>query len=155
LSEHKDNAVFIWDNDSAGYDEMQYTIKLGFNWFNWKSIKPSERFEKPNQCTSVKIKDINDLVLYSDMIELDDEGFIKYDSLKNYIERVNIYKGETFLSNGKPKEVMVQVKSKASDIKTIVKYGKRDKLKKEKFKEVIKQQQLKKKNETQILNIEE
>jgi hypothetical protein len=123
LLEHKSNGVFIWDNDGAGYDEMQSTIRLGFGWFNWESIKPLNEFRMLENEFPRIIKDINDLVLYSDMVELDEEGFIKYDSLKNYIE-YNTGSGE---------------------FKSVAQYGKRTELKKKRFKEVIEQQQQKKK----------
>lgn len=73
IKEYAHNGTVIWDNDNAGYDEMPSTVRMGFNWFNWTSFDPEI------------IKDINDLVLYSHEIQLDNDGFIDTNSLKKYI----------------------------------------------------------------------
>ena len=35
----------LWDNDDAGKDETPNTVKLGFNWFDWSSIKPTDTYK--------------------------------------------------------------------------------------------------------------
>ena len=73
IKQHASNGTVIWDNDEAGYDEMPKTVNLGFNWFDWTEFD------------SNSIKDINDLVLKTDKISTNDDGFIQYDTLKKYI----------------------------------------------------------------------
>lgn len=81
------NGTVIWDNDDAGYDEMIKTIKLGFNWFDWEPIKPLPQYAVNNDGTPRKIKDVNNIVLYTDAVEVDSEGFITHESLIKYIRK--------------------------------------------------------------------
>ena len=76
----------IWDNDDAGYDMIPKSIEYGFNWFNWSTIKPSERYKIKSDGTKREIKDINDFVLFTDLVERDENEYIKYESLVPYIE---------------------------------------------------------------------
>lgn len=80
------NGTVIWDNDDAGRDEMPWTIRAGFNWFNWSSIKPSPQHKYDHNGNLREIKDVNDLVLYTNAVEQNHDEFITYDSLKKYIE---------------------------------------------------------------------
>lgn len=73
IKENAHNGTVIWDNDNAGYDEMPNTVRMGFGWFNWSSFDPTV------------IKDINNLVLKSDEVKLDADGFIDINSIKKYI----------------------------------------------------------------------
>jgi hypothetical protein len=102
------NCTVIWDNDEAGYDEMPWTIKLGFNWFNWSKIKPLPEFAYERDGSERQIKDINDLVMYTNLIRRDSNEFIIYDDLKKYIEL-----------------------AKGGIIKTTMLYGNRDKMRRE------------------------
>jgi len=109
------NGTVIWDNDNAGYDEMNYTIDLGFNWFNWSDIRPIEKYMFEEDGSERIIGDINKGVLYSDCFELDNEGYITYNSLEQYIENPVVGR-----------------------IKIPILYGNRDKMKRQKFKKIFK-----------------
>jgi len=108
------NGTFIWDNDDAGYNEMEYTINLGFNWFNWSTIKPLEKYMFKEDGELRTINDIDDLVLYTDAVDIDTEGYITYNSLKKYIES-----------------------PVGGSIKIKMLYGNREKMRKEKFKKAF------------------
>lgn len=86
IVKNKNNCVFIWDNDEAGYQQLEKTVEDGFKWFNWNSIKPSDEFKYDSSGNLRKIKDINDLVLYTDLMIRDDKEYITLDSLNRYIE---------------------------------------------------------------------
>lgn len=131
IVENAHNGTFIWDNDDAGYDEMGYTIDLGFNWFNWSTIKPIKKYMFKEDGSLRTIDDINDSVLYSDALEIDNEGFITYNSLEKFIEP-----------------------STTGRLKLKMLYGNRDKMRKEKFKKVFKDARNKRKNTTIKLNWE-
>jgi hypothetical protein len=115
ILENAHNGTVIWDNDEAGYDEMPVTIKMGFNWFNWSKIHPKEKYTLKSDGGERTIKDINDIVLFTDALELDEAGYIKTDSLKKYIET-----------------------AKGGMIKIIMMYGNRVKKKKESLQKFFK-----------------
>jgi hypothetical protein len=114
LLEYAHNGTVIWDNDAAGYDEMNLTIGLGFNWFNWSTIKPTEKHMFKEEGIPRTIDDINDGVLFSNVFDIDNDGFITYNSLKQFIEPPG-----------------------GGIIKIQILYGNRDKKKKEKFRKVF------------------
>lgn len=114
IAENAKNGTVIWDNDDAGYDEMFKTISLGFNWFNWSTIKPLKKYMFKDDSNPRTIDDINDLVMYTDVIDIDNEGFITYNSLKKFIEPPG-----------------------GGHIKIKMLYGNREKMKKQKFKKVF------------------
>jgi len=86
LLKNAHNGVLVWDNDDAGYDEMLFSIKLGFNWFNWNTIKPSEEHKLDKDGNPRVIKDVNNFAMYSDACEMDEEGYIKPEVLERYVE---------------------------------------------------------------------
>jgi len=131
IVENAHNGTFIYDNDDAGYNEMDYTIGLGFNWFNWSTIKPSEKYMFKDSGELRIINDINDLVCFTDIVEIDTEGYITYNSLQKYIEPPG---------GGKIKIKML--------------YGNREKMQKEKFKKAFSDAKEKRKNKKLILNWE-
>lgn len=77
---HKRNLVFIWDNDEAGEKMRLQTVKRGYAYFDWTTVKKRE--DVPD---SVKIKDINDLVLYGDGVEMQRNGKISMAYIKKHI----------------------------------------------------------------------
>lgn len=86
ILQHAHNGVVIWDNDDAGKDKLPTSIKLGFKWFNWSLVTPSEKY-KYNKDGSIRVlNDINDLVMYSELLEFDEIEYIKYESLLPFIE---------------------------------------------------------------------
>lgn len=89
LRQHAHNGTVIWDNDDAGRDEIEKTVKMGFNWFEWTDIKPTTQFKYNSDGTLRIIKDINNAVMYSDCFRLDKNGFIVYDDLKTYIRKAD------------------------------------------------------------------
>ena len=104
------NGTVIWDNDDAGYDEMPKTIKMGFSWFDWDTIKPLPQFALNGDGTPHIIKDVNNMVLYTSAVETDSNGFVLYDSLIKYIREPD------------------------GGIIATMRYGNRDKMKKERNK---------------------
>lgn len=109
IKEYAHNCTVIWDNDAAGYDELSKSIGLGFKWFNWSTIVPSEQFiAKPDGSHRI-INDINDLVLYTDITLRDCNEYIDINSIKKYIEEV-----------------------RGGLIKATLLYGNRDRIRKEK-----------------------
>jgi len=104
------NGTVIWDNDDAGYDEMPKTIKMGFSWFDWDTIKPLPQFALNSDGTPHIIKDVNNMVLYTSAVETDSNGFVLYDSLIKYIREPD------------------------GGIIATMRYGNRDKMKKERNK---------------------
>lgn len=105
------NGTVIWDNDSAGYDEMPKSIQLGLKWFNWSTIKPSFRHQFKEDGSLRIINDINDLVMYSDIADRDENEYIITECLNPFIESPD-----------------------GGLIKTRLLYGDRTKLRKEKVK---------------------
>jgi hypothetical protein len=89
LKKNAHNGTVIWDNDDAGKDEIGKTVKMGFNWFEWTNIKPTEEFKYNNDGTLRQIKDINNAVMYSDCFKLDKSGFIIFNDLKTYIRKAD------------------------------------------------------------------
>jgi hypothetical protein len=128
ITKNAKNGTVILDNDSAGYDEMAYPISLGFNWFNWSTIKPSEKYIFSEDGDLRIIKDINDLARFTDRVEIDNDGFITYNSLKEFIES--------------PAGGLIKIK---------MLYGNREKMRKEKFKKIFANAK-KKRNEEIKLN---
>ena len=114
ILEHAHNGTVIWDNDDAGYDMIPVSIKMGFKWFNWSSIHPSDQFRKNSDGTNRVIKDINDLILYTELMERDEKEYIRYESLVPYIED-----------------------AKCGMIKVSLLYGDREAIKKEKQREAF------------------
>lgn len=86
ILQYAHNGTIIMDNDDAGRDEVPWLIELGFNWFNWYTIKPAPEFEFKSDGSHRIIKDINDLVIYTHLIERNIDEFIVSDCLKKYIE---------------------------------------------------------------------
>lgn len=125
IKRNSHNGTVIWDNDDAGKDEMPKTIKLGFNWFDWDSIKPLPKYKYDDKGDERIIKDINNMVMYTDAINVDNEGFVVTDSLIKYIK-------------------------KPDGIIATMRYGNRDKMKKErnkkKFNEMNKRRNKQKQN---------
>ena len=80
------NGTVIWDNDDAGYDEMPKSIALGLKWFNWSTIQPSFQHRFKADGTLREINDINDLVMYSDIVTRDENEYINIKSLNPFIE---------------------------------------------------------------------
>lgn len=100
LKENAHNGTIIWDNDDAGKDETPNTVKLGFNWFDWSSIKPTDTYKYNTDGTIRIIKDINNAVMYSDVFNLDKHGFIVFDDLKKYIRKAEGSRIKLTLLNG-------------------------------------------------------
>jgi len=86
LLQYCHNGVLMWDNDNAGYDELENNMKLGFNWFNWSTIKPLEEFKYDEDGGLRVIGDTNDMKMYG-YTELDDDEYISYDFIKQFIEK--------------------------------------------------------------------
>ncbi len=93
IAEHAHNGTVIWDNDEPGYDEMPTTVKLGFNWFDWRTIKPLPEFEyyidENGERKQRVIKDMNDAVMFTDAFRTDSDGFVVLDDLKKYIRKAD------------------------------------------------------------------
>lgn len=89
LKQNAHNGTVIWDNDDAGKDEIEKTVKMGFNWFEWTDIKPTDKFKYNSDGTLRIIKDINNAIMYSDCFRLDKNGFIVFDDLKTYIRKAD------------------------------------------------------------------
>lgn len=87
IKENAHNGTVIWDNDDAGYDEIGKTIKMGFNWFDWNLIKPTPEYAFNEDGTPRIIKDVNNIILYTEAVKTDADGFIIYDSLLKYIKK--------------------------------------------------------------------
>lgn len=64
IVENKQNAVFIWDNDSAGRDARMLTCRDGYKWFTWEGITE---------------KDINGEVIHGTQLPLDEYGYVRQD----------------------------------------------------------------------------
>lgn len=92
ITQNINNATIIWDNDDAGKDEIEKTVKMGFSWFNWSDIKPSDQFKYNEDGSERIIKDINDSVMYTDFMDRDEEQYIKLECLQKYIEKPNLIK---------------------------------------------------------------
>jgi len=87
IKKNAHNGTVIWDNDDAGKDEMPKTIKLGFNWFDWDEIKPTSQYMYDSNGNKRQIKDINNMVLFTDVVSIDNEGFVETESLIKYIKK--------------------------------------------------------------------
>jgi hypothetical protein len=62
IAEHKENCVFIWDNDEAGRNGRTVTCRDGYKWFDWEGIAE---------------KDVNGEVLHGHNMPLDSDGYVK------------------------------------------------------------------------------
>jgi len=62
IAEHKENCVFIWDNDDAGRDGRTATCHDGYKWFDWDGIIE---------------KDINGEVLHGCNLPLGEDGYVR------------------------------------------------------------------------------
>ena len=113
ILENKQRGVIILDNDEAARDELVKAVKLGFHWFDWSEIEPSSEYMYKDDGTLRELKDINDVVRFSDAFECDDDGFVKLSSLKKYIKKAD------------------------GGILATMMYGDREKQRKEKFKQVF------------------
>ena len=121
------NGTVIWDNDDAGYDMIPKSIEYGFNWFNWSSVKPSYEYKyKPDGEIRI-INDINDLIMYTDLVERDENEYIKYETLIHFIED-----------------------AKGGLIKTSLLYGDREAIRKEKQRVVFQQMNEARRNKEKI-----
>jgi hypothetical protein len=123
IAKNAHNGTVIWDNDDAGYDEMPKTIKLGFNWFDWETIKPLPQHRHNGDGSERIIKDVNDMVLFTDAITTDSEGFVVYDSLIKYIKKPD------------------------GGILAAMRYGNRDKIRKERNKKRFDEMKARRNNE--------
>lgn len=85
IANHAQNGTVVWDNDDAGYDEIQKTTDLGFNWFDWRNITPTKEHMYCPDGTLRRIKDLNNAVMYTNKFKLDNNGFIILADLKKYI----------------------------------------------------------------------
>lgn len=99
ILENARNGVVMWDNDDSGKDEIEKTVKMGFNWFNWSDIIPSEEFRFNEDGSERIIKDVNDSVMYTNLMERDDEEYIKLESLVKYVEKPNLIKVNLMFGN--------------------------------------------------------
>lgn len=122
------NGTVIWDNDDAGYDEMIKTIKMGFSWFDWTSIKPLPQYTLNDDGTNRIIKDVNNMVLYTDAVETDNEGFVVYESLIKYIKKPD------------------------GGIMATMLYGNRDKMRKERNRKKFEEMRIQRKNKKEQSN---
>lgn len=62
IAQHKENCVFIWDNDEAGRTGRTTTCHEGYKWFDWDGIME---------------KDINGEVLYGCNLPLGEDGYVR------------------------------------------------------------------------------
>lgn len=108
------NGTVIWDNDEAGYDMIPKSIEYGFQWFNWSTVRPNDKSKYKSDGTIRVIKDINDLILYTDLVDRDENEYIKCESLIPYIES-----------------------ARGGLIKTSLLYGDREAIRREKQKELF------------------
>lgn len=99
ISQNLNNGTIIWDNDDAGKDEIERTVNIGFSWFSWSDIKPSTEFKFYEDGSERIIKDINDSVMYTNLMERDEEEYIKLESLQKYIEKPNLIKVNLMFGN--------------------------------------------------------
>ena len=121
LKQNAHNGTVLWDNDNAGRDEINKTVRLGFSWFDWSSIKALPEHSVKEDGSYREIKDVNDMVLYTDAITVDEEGFVVIDSLKKYIRKAD------------------------GGILATMLYGNRDKMRKQNVKERFEEMALKRK----------
>jgi hypothetical protein len=91
LAEHpeilanKHNCCIIWDNDQAGIKEAMSTIGMGFKWFDWSRISTNAASKYDKRGNLRHIKDVNDVILYSDAFSVNSDGFILTDSVMPYV----------------------------------------------------------------------
>lgn len=62
IAQHKENCVFIWDNDEAGRTGRTTTCHEGYKWFDWDGIME---------------KDINGEVLHGCNLPLGEDGYVR------------------------------------------------------------------------------
>lgn len=62
IAQHKENCVFIWDNDEAGRNGRTVTCHDGYKWFDWDGIME---------------KDINGEVLHGHSLPLGNDGYVR------------------------------------------------------------------------------
>jgi hypothetical protein len=62
IVQHKENCVFIWDNDEAGRTGRTATCHDGYKWFDWEGIME---------------KDINGEVLHGCNLPLGEDGYVR------------------------------------------------------------------------------
>ena len=62
IVQHKENCVFIWDNDEAGRTGRTTTCHEGYKWFDWDGIME---------------KDINGEVLHGCNLPLGEDGYVR------------------------------------------------------------------------------
>ncbi len=62
IAQHKENCVFIWDNDEAGRTGRTATCHDGYKWFDWEGIME---------------KDINGEVLHGCNLPLGEDGYVR------------------------------------------------------------------------------
>jgi hypothetical protein len=118
LKKNAHNGTVIWDNDDAGKDEIETTVKMGFSWFEWTHIKPTEEFKYNIDGTLRQIKDINNAVMYSDCFRLDKNGFIVFDDLKNYIRKADGAMIKLMLLHGNREKMKYEKQKQAKKIIT-------------------------------------
>lgn len=127
IFENRNRGVVIWDNDDAGRDELIATIKMGFHWLDWSDIQPLPEYKYKEDGSLRELKDINDVIRFSDAFETDDDGFVTFKSLKKYIKKAD------------------------GGILATMMYGDREKLRKEKFKKFF--DEAKQKNKVKPINL--
>jgi predicted RNA-binding Zn-ribbon protein involved in translation (DUF1610 family) len=66
IAEHKENCVFIWDNDDAGRTGRTATCRDGYKWFDWEGIIE---------------KDVNSEVLHGCNMPLDVDGYVRQECI--------------------------------------------------------------------------
>lgn len=64
IAQHKENCVFIWDNDEAGRKGRTASCHEGYKWFDWEGIME---------------KDVNAEVLKGTHFPLDSDGYVRQD----------------------------------------------------------------------------
>ena len=66
IAQHKENCVFIWDNDEAGRTGRTATCHDGYKWFDWDGIME---------------KDINGEVLHGCNLPLGEDGYVQQECI--------------------------------------------------------------------------
>ena len=67
IAQHKENCVFIWDNDEAGRTGRTTTCHEGYKWFDWDGIME---------------KDINGEVLHGCNLPLGEDGYVRRECIE-------------------------------------------------------------------------
>ena len=81
------NCTVIWDNDDAGYDQLPFSINAGLRWFNWSTINPHPNCMYDEKGKLRVVKDINDLVMYTTEVTLNQDSYITPESLLKFSEK--------------------------------------------------------------------